>query len=425
MTRRRRSPPRQRGERLVFVGGAPRSGTTLVQNMLDCHPEILGGPEFLNLDRIVEVRNRIQGFIARGSIDAFCSAPEADRLFARLIEDLLLPLADRHGARLLSEKTPSNALVFLELLELFPAARCVFVLRDPRAVVASMLEVGARAEAQNHRAPAWTHSLPAAVEHVRRCLIRGFAAADARPDRVHLVAYEALVTDPEAETRRLCAFLGLPWTAAMLAPSRQAHLGETPITSASRNLWYQPASFRRDPDPGGMHKWKTQAQRAPARARHPRLRRHAAAGRVRLRAGAPRPRGPRIRARARRPPRSSAAAGGSAGRSRPPERGRRPDQSPDQPRAIDAHTFRASATRGHFFMGRSRHIRPILAAVPHPDDQHAAVVHGVDDDVRAAGMDARGGRELRALARHFRVVGQELEGMPQPRVIPLGLRQAE
>ena len=250
-------PAPERGDRLVFVGGAPRSGTTLVQNMLDCHPEILGGPEFLNLDRIVEVRNRIQGFIARGSIDAFCSAPEADRLFARLIEDLLLPLADRHGARLLSEKTPSNALVFLELLELFPAARCVFVLRDPRAVVASMLEVGARAEAQNHRAPAWTHSLPAAVEHVRRCLIRGFAAADARPDRVHLLAYEALVTDPEAESRRLCAFLGLPWTAAMLAPSRQAHLGEKPITSASRNLWYQPASFRRDPDPGGMHKWKT------------------------------------------------------------------------------------------------------------------------------------------------------------------------
>ena len=59
-----------------------------------------------------------------------------DRLTARLIEDLLLPLADRHGAPYLSEKTPSNGLVFRELLELFPAARCIFVLRDPRATIA-------------------------------------------------------------------------------------------------------------------------------------------------------------------------------------------------------------------------------------------------------------------------------------------------
>ena len=206
------------------------------------------------------MRNRIQGFIARGSIDAFCSAPEADRLFARLIEDLLLPLADRHGARLLSEKTPSNALVFLTSSSSSSrrrAASSCCATRAPSSPRCSRSGPAPRRENRGTRAPAWTHSLPAAVEHVRRCLSRGFAAADARPDRVHLLAYEALVTDPEAETRRLCAFLGLPWTAAMLAPSRQAHLGEAPITSASRNLWYQPASFRRDPDPGGMHKWKS------------------------------------------------------------------------------------------------------------------------------------------------------------------------
>ena len=206
------------GRRFIFVGGAPRSGTTLVQNMLDCHPEILGAPEFLNLERIVELRNRLRQGIDRGAIEAFASAPEVDRLTAQLIEDLLLPLADRHGAPYLSEKTPSNALVFRELLEIFPAARCIFVLRDPRAIIASMLEVGARAAAQGHPTQPWTRSLPAAVAYVQRYFRAARAAAAEAPGRVLVLRYETLVTEPEAVTRAICGFLGLPWTAAMLTP---------------------------------------------------------------------------------------------------------------------------------------------------------------------------------------------------------------
>jgi hypothetical protein len=242
-----------RGQRFIFVGGAPRSGTTLVQNMLDCHPEILGAPEFLNLERIVELRNRLRQGIDRGTIDAFASAPEVDRLTAQLIEDLLLPLADRYGAPYLSEKTPSNALVFRELLELFPAARCIFVLRDPRAVIASMLEVGVRAAAQGHPTQPWTLSLRAAVAYVQRYFRAASAAAEA-PGRVFALHYERLVTKPEAETRALCDFLGLPWNPAMLTPASRRHPGERAIIRTA--IWYDPASFRRDPDPTGIDKWK-------------------------------------------------------------------------------------------------------------------------------------------------------------------------
>ena len=243
-----------RGRRFIFVGGAPRSGTTLVQNVLDCHPKILGVPEFLNLDRIVELRNRLRQGIARGAIDAFASAPEVDRLTVQFIEDLLLPLADRHGAPYLSEKTPSNALVFRELLELFPAARCIFVLRDPRAVIASMLEVGARAAAQGHPTQPWTRSLPAAVAYVQRYFRAACAAEADAPGRVLVLRYETLVTEPEAETRAVCDFLGLPWTDAMLSPASRSHPGEQAIVRTA--IWYDPASFRRDPDPAGIDMWK-------------------------------------------------------------------------------------------------------------------------------------------------------------------------
>jgi hypothetical protein len=243
-----------RGQRFIFVGGAPRSGTTLVQNMLDCHPEILGAPEFLNLDRIVELRNRLLQGIDLGALDAFASGPQVDRLTAQLIEDLLLPLADRLGAPYLSEKTPSNALVFRELLELFPASRCIFVLRDPRAVIASMLEVGRRAAAQEHPTQPWTRSLPAAVAYVQRYFRAARAAAAEAPGRVLTVRYETLVTEPEAETRAICGFLGLPWSAAMLTPASRRHPGER--TSIRTAIWYDPDSFRRDPDPAGIDKWK-------------------------------------------------------------------------------------------------------------------------------------------------------------------------
>jgi hypothetical protein len=244
------------GARFIFVGGAPRSGTTLVQNMLDMHPEIAGGPEFLHLTKILALRASLKKKVANGRIDAFCSGADVDRTIRGMIEALLLPLADREGRTYLSEKTPANCLVFGELLELFPKARCLFVLRDPRAIVASMLEVGRRGRAMGLSPRPYTRSLQAATEHVETCFRAGFAAEAAAPDRVLVVEYGALVTDPAAETRRVCGFLGLPWAPEMRVPASRSHAGEKAITVNDRNLWYDAQSFRRDPDPAGIDKWR-------------------------------------------------------------------------------------------------------------------------------------------------------------------------
>lgn len=243
------------GERYIFVGGAPRSGTTLVQNMLDCHSEVLGGPEFLHLAAIARLRNEMQGTVAKGWTSQYASDEDIDRAIAGMIDALVLPLADRHRATHISEKTPGNVLAFETLMALFPRARCINVVRDPRAVVASMLRVGATARERGVTLQPFTRDTRAAVSYVKACLAAGYHAGEAEPERVLHVRYERLVTEPEAETRRICSFLGLPWEKLMLTPAARRHIGEREITRLSGSLWYDHESYQRDPDRASLDKW--------------------------------------------------------------------------------------------------------------------------------------------------------------------------
>lgn len=244
--------------RLIFVGGSPRSGTTLVQNMLDCHPEVLGGPEFLHLPDIIALGKKLHASIDREWIDLFCDHETVDRMLRRLCLDLLLPLADRMQAPRLSEKTPENVLVFPELARLFPNARFIHVVRDPRAIVASLLQVGERARRKGRKPAPFTADVDAAIRRVRRSLEKGAQAVREHPERVLTVRYEDVVENPERETRRICDFLGLQWTPAMCTPGHQPHLGEAAITEKSDELWYDRRSYYRNPDPSNQDKWRRQ-----------------------------------------------------------------------------------------------------------------------------------------------------------------------
>jgi sulfotransferase family protein len=244
--------------RFIFVGGAPRSGTTLVQNMLDSHPDILGGPEFIHIPDIINLRQKLHHSISIEWIDLICSYDDVDNCIGSLIEDLLLPFADKYGGKLLSEKTPANVLVFSELISLFPKARFIHVVRDPRAIVASMLQAGARAKEKGIKTAGFTSSLNAAINYTKRCLKSGFGASKIAPDKIINVVYENLVTDPKSETIKICQFLKIEWSSQMLYPERLKHLGEQAITSKSDKIWYDPKTYNRDPEAHPVDKWKNQ-----------------------------------------------------------------------------------------------------------------------------------------------------------------------
>lgn len=240
------------GDRLIFIAGAPRSGTTLVQNMVDCHPQIYAGPEFGRIPNIIALRRALAGSVKRGRIDDFCNLSDIDEAIGSLIERLLLPAAERNRCRYMCEKTPWNILAFPDLLSILPKARFVHVVRDPRAVVASMLEVGRRSDRLNLPAPDFTRDIGLAVRYVETCFNIGARIQQEEPNRVYVLKFEDWVSDPEVQSRKLCGFIGVDWDQSMLYPADQDHAAEK---SLSGN-WYSKEDYRRNPDNSDLEKWR-------------------------------------------------------------------------------------------------------------------------------------------------------------------------
>jgi hypothetical protein len=234
------------------VGGPPRSGTTLVQNILDTHPEICGGPEFDNIPNVVSLRNMMLESLRRGRTDVFMSKALLDDRIAEFVEGFLVPYAERRQRRLVSEKTPFNVLVFPELLELFPASRLVFCVRDPRAIAASMLKVGERAATKAQKFHAFTLSVDAAIAAIKQCFDKGFGVA--LDHRVFVAQYEELVGKPEQAMRRLCSFLGVPFDDAMLHPEQVKHEGDKTVD----DMWYAKNEYYKAITAADADKWHDQ-----------------------------------------------------------------------------------------------------------------------------------------------------------------------
>lgn len=194
--------------RLVFVGGSPRSGTTLVQRILDCHPEIYGGPEFDFVPQVVDLFQDMRRSIHSGRIDAIVNEDALVDAFRRLLVTLFLPKLQAQGVSYLSEKTPGNVFAFPWLEEYAPEAKKILVIRDPRDVVSSMLEVGGRQRLRQGRAYGFVRDTMAAVDYVNRCLRAGIPFTETNANCL-TVYYEDVVSDPLLAANRMYSFVGV------------------------------------------------------------------------------------------------------------------------------------------------------------------------------------------------------------------------
>jgi hypothetical protein len=242
--------------KLIFIGGSPRSGTTLVQNMLDSHPLVLGGPEFLHLPDIINLRRKLHSSITREWIDIFCSKEDVDNQLSSWIKKLFLSLAEKHRCGFYSEKTPENILVFSELMEMFPRAHFIQVIRDPRAILSSMRQVRKRAIEKGIKPPSFTANTSTSIAYIKGCFESGVKISKREGQKILTVIYEKLISDPVGETKKICEHVGIEWNDRMLCPGEKEHLGDRAITLKSNEIWYDSKSYNRNIAPQNSEKWR-------------------------------------------------------------------------------------------------------------------------------------------------------------------------
>ena len=191
----------------VFIGGAGRSGTTLFRAMLGAHPRLYCGPEIKLLPLICQMRDQWLNQLSADLAEAGVTPSLLDESVKAMVTTLLQGLAS-DGARI-AEKTPHNLLHARYLARLFPRARFVHVIRDGRAVAASLVRQQWLSPGGE---PIWycTDTRSAArywaamIQQVRQQVV-------GIEDRYLEVRYEDLVTEPAAAMKRVLAFLGEAW----------------------------------------------------------------------------------------------------------------------------------------------------------------------------------------------------------------------
>ena len=221
-------PQANSSELPVLILGLPRSGTTLVEQIVTSHPAVRGGGELLFWEH--EARAFVQV-----SDDAM--VPYA---MSRIAEEGLRVLREVDGAAMrITDKMPSN-FRWAGLIHLvFPFARIIHCRRSPIDTCLSMF--------QTYFAPRPDFSTKAedlVFYHAQYERLMAHWRAVLPSDRFFEVEYETLIAESEPTTRRLIAFLGLEWDESCLHPERNSRRVKTASKWQARQPIYTTALER-------------------------------------------------------------------------------------------------------------------------------------------------------------------------------------
>ncbi len=223
----RQEPPASKEKyQVAFLGGHPRSGTTLLEQVLDANPEVLAFDEPTSFSQEVEkqIVYKPTPKVA-DQLDAL-SAPLRREMRQRYIKSLLREVPGEPAQRVLVDKNPSPTMSLNVWLRVFPELKVIIALRDPRDVIISCFFLNIMLNATN----ANFLTLERTAKHyadlmdvwLRLRELGGFDWIESR--------YEDVVADVDKEGRRVTEFLGLKWDQG------QAHSHET----ARRKVLYAP-----------------------------------------------------------------------------------------------------------------------------------------------------------------------------------------
>lgn len=196
---------------LIFIGGMPRSGTTLLRVILDAHPDVRCGEE-------TRVIPRLLGYRAQWMKSPFESrrlqeAGITPEVLDSAISAFILEVVGKHGppAQRLCNKDPFTLRSAVYLKKLFPNSKFIFMIRDGRAVVHSIITRKVTISGFD-------------LSDYRQCMTKWNSAMQAMhnqcetlgPSNCLPVYYEQMVLKPELWLRKILEFLDVPWNDSVL-----------------------------------------------------------------------------------------------------------------------------------------------------------------------------------------------------------------
>jgi tetratricopeptide (TPR) repeat protein len=220
----------------IFIVGLPRSGTTLIEQILASHPQVYGGGELTVTKDVIDL---LPHWMERQDVAPLC--------LPSLTRPLALQAAKEHLARLrrlhptakhIVDKMPDNYLWLGWLATLFPQARFIHVRRDDRDVALSCWLT-------NFKQIRWACDLEDIAARIRdhHRIMEHWRAV--LPVPLCEIDYETVVDDLKSAARRLVEFCGLDWHPHCLSfyenqrPVRTASLAQVrqPVYRHARQRW--------------------------------------------------------------------------------------------------------------------------------------------------------------------------------------------
>ena len=238
------------GQVPVFIVGMPRSGTSLVEQILASHPDVYGAGELATLK---DTLSQLPGLAPILSANANGTAHDVRATLAHLADGDLSRLAAQYqqlagansgAARFVTDKLPMNFLHIGLIYLLMPQARVIHCMRDPLDTCLSCYKRYFTGELR------FAYDLTELGQYY--CLYQDLMAYwhEVLPGFVFELSYEDLVTNQEATTRRLLEFVGLDWDSRCLtfyATDRSVKTNSfaqvrKPIYQSAMKLWTHYAS---------------------------------------------------------------------------------------------------------------------------------------------------------------------------------------
>jgi tetratricopeptide (TPR) repeat protein len=231
------------GSECIFVVSPPRSGSTLVEQILAAHAHVSGASELPDFPRLMDEASRAR----HTSFPSWVQDSTPDDWHAIGLDYLDCTRRWRTESPISTDKLPDNFLYIGAILRALPRARVVFCDRDPRDVMLSCYQ---QFFAKGHAFSYDLNDIRSYLLDYRRLTTHWLTTFPEQCLRMH---YESLVEAPEPEIRRLLAHCRLPFDPACLQPQ----LAQRSVRTASA------AQVREPIDQRGIGRWQPYAAWLP------------------------------------------------------------------------------------------------------------------------------------------------------------------